>query len=329
MKFVRFAKSLKEEGLKPVYLIEGAEAYFRDRAVHAVQEACALTQPALNDVRYDGDALKGKLPELVAALRALPFFDERRIVRLYEFYPTEAEWEKFLAPYVCDPSPSTVLMIVNAGAKRDLKKKGVEYIDCGRESEETLSRWVYNMASRMELSVDGDAASLMVRYTAFDAARMSLELKKLSLLLGKGGRVTRAVVEEHVAKDVEYKTYELAQAASGGNRSAFSEILHDLMQKGFDENDALSALLYHFRALASLVSAKGTDAEVGKALGLHPYAVKKNREVLRRMGAARAQALYLKLYTLTADMRSGIYTKSGALSAAVAEIFFGDSQNIE
>ena len=151
---------------------------------------------------------------------------------------------------------------------------------------------------------------------------MNLEVKKLALLLGEGGKITREVVEEHVAKDVEYKIYELTQAASRGNHSAFSEILHDLMEKGFDENAALSALTAHYRALAEIAEMKGSDAEVGKALGLNPYVVKKDREVIARLGKARAAELYLRLYELTAGMRSGLYTKSGALSAAVAKIFF-------
>ncbi len=326
MKFVQLAKNLKEEGLQPAYLIEGADAYFRDHAVSSLRSACGLTQPALNDVRYEGEGMKGKLPSLAAELRTAPFFDQKRIVRLYEFYPTETEWTRYLDPYLKDPCPTTLLLIVNEG-KKSYAKKGIAYVDCGKESEETLSRWLFGMAKRRGIAIDGDVASLMVRYCAYDAARMDLELKKLALLLGEGGRVTRAVLDEEVAKDVEYKTYELTQAASGKNFSAFSEILHDLMEKGFDENDALSALVYHYRSLTEIADMGAmSDADIGKKVGLHPYAVKKSREAVRRMGRARAEELYLKLYRLSADMRSGKYSKAGALKAAVAEIFFGEGK---
>ncbi len=327
MKFVQLAKNLKEEGLKPVYVVEGAEAYFRDRAVASIRDACALTQPALNDVRYEGEAMRGeRLAALPAELFTLPFFDEKRLVRIYEFYPSEREWESALGAYAEKPCETTVLVIVNTGRKKaaDLKKKrGVVYVDCAKESEEMLSRWLFGSAKRAGLSIEGDAVSRMVRYCNFDAARMQLELKKLGQLLGDGGTITRATVEEYVAKDVEYKTFELTQAASGGNKSAFFEILHDLNEKGFDENAALAALVSHFRALAEIAGMRGSDADVGKALGLHPYVVKKDREVLARMGKERASALYLKLYAFAADMRSGKYSKSGALAGAVAEIFYG------
>lgn len=323
MKFVQLAADLREEGLKPFYLIEGEEAYFRDHAVSAVEKACGLANPSLNHVRYEGEALKKGLSSLMTELYTLPFLDEKRIVRVTEFYPTEKEWET-LRPFAEAPCPTTVLMIVNTGAKKSelRRKKGVTFVDCAKETEETLSRWLFGMARRADLSLDGDAASLFVRYCDLDAARMSIEIKKLCLLLGEGGRITRETVEEHIAKDVEYKIYELTQAASRGDRSVFSVIAHDLMEKGMDESALLSSLVSHYRNLADIAGMRGTEAEVAAALGVKPYAVRKLRETASRLGADRARAMYLELYGLAAGMRSGKYTKSGALSCATAKIFF-------
>ncbi len=327
MKFIQLAKSIKEDGLAPIYLIEGEEAYFREHAVEAIRAACALTMPQLNDLRLEGETLKGdELKKLPARLMTFPFMDEKRLIRIYEFYPTEKEWESVLSPYAAAPCKESVLLLINAGSKKgaDLKrKKGVVYVDCGKETEEALARWVFGMAKRAQLSIDGDAANLLVRYCNQDAARMKIEIEKLSLLLGHGGRITRETVENYIAKDVEYKIYELTQAASRGNSASFFTILSDLMEKGFDENAALSALLSHYRTLMEISDMKGTDAQIGAALSIKPYAVQKNREAARRLGAERVRAIYLALYALSADMRSGLVGKSGALSAAIAKIFFG------
>ena len=324
MKFVQLAKSLKEEGLAPVYLIEGEEAYFRDRAVAAIREA-ALTPPSLNAVRYEGEAIKNA--DLSGILFTLPFFDERRIVRIAEYYPTEKEWEKVLGPYCAAPCATTVLLIVNAGMgskKTDIKrKKGVTFVDCGREDEPMLSRWVFGMFKRLGITPDGDAVSLLVRFCNYDAARMSLEISKLALLAGEGGRVTRALVEENVARDVEYKIFELTDAVARRNYSDFNVILADLLQKGFDESAALGALTNYFKTLKEVSGMRGSDDAVAAALGMKRYPVQKNREAAAKLGAARVDELYLTCYRLGADMRSGRTSKTGALSAAVAKIFFG------
>ncbi len=323
MKFAQFAKSLQEE-IAPVYVIEGEESYFRDHAVESLRAACNISQPLLNDMRYEGETLKGeKLAAFRDGLYSLPFMDEKRLVRVYEFYPSEREWE-VLKGYCEAPCPSTVLAIVNGGKKgTDLKKKkGVVHVDCSRADRDTLSRWLFRLMQRSGLQPEGDAAELMVKYCAQDAARMKKETEKLRLLLGDGGKVTCAAVEEYIAKDAEYKIFELTQAASKGNYTLFSEILYDLLQKGYDENAVLSSLTAHFKTLLEVSRVRGSDEGVGKQLGMHPYSVKASREIARRLGEKRTEELYRALYGLSAGMRGGLYVKTGALYSAMAKIFF-------
>lgn len=324
MKFVQLANSLKEK-ISPVYLIEGEETYFRDHAVGSIREACALSLPALNDVRREGEEVRGKLSAFRDELRVLPMMDGYRIVRLCEFYPGEKEWG-ILAPYVADPCPTTVLLIVNGGKRAgacDLRRKsGIVYVDCGRESEEMLGKWLYSLLRKKGLAPDSDAVSLMVSCCARNAARMYTEAEKLRLLLGEGARVTRAVVEENVAKDAEYKIYELTQAASRRNFTLFSQILYDLLDKGFDESAVLAALLSHYRMLSEILSMRGTDGEIAAELGVKPYAVQKNRELAVRLGGERVREIYSSLYALSCDAKSGMGGKTGVFSAAIAKIFF-------
>jgi len=326
MKFTELAKSLKE-GLSPVYLVEGEEVYFRDHAVEAIRKRCEISQPVFNDARVEGERVKEDFPAFIAGLNVLPFFDEKRLVRAYGLYFTEKEWERYLKPYVENPCPSTVLVIVNDGKRAnaaDLKrKKGIAFVDCSRESEETLSRWLYSLMRGKGLSADADAVSLMVRYCASNAARMRSETEKLAVLLGAGGRVTRAVVEEQVAKDAEYKIYELTQAAARRNAGEFFEIMEDMLTKGYDEHAVLAFLTSHYRTLFEVSEMRGTDDAVAKALGMkQPYAVKKNRDTVSRLGKERVRELYFRLYELSCGAKSGVYNKTGALSAAVAKIFF-------
>ena len=326
MKFVQLAKSLKE-GLASVYLIEGEEAYFRDHAVAAVRAACGIANPMLNDVRYEGETLKGEaLGAFVRALGTLPFLDERRLVRACEFYPSEKEWDVYLKAYCADPCPTTVLLIVNSGKKAGgaqlARKAGVTYVDCSREDEETLSRWLFGVARRQGLRMDADAAQLMVRYCARDAARMHTEVRKLAYVLGENGSITRETVEEYIPKDVEYRSCERTQAASRRNFEQFSQILSDMLEKGSDEHAVLAALLSHLRTVCEIAVSDAPDAELAALLGVKPYAVQKNRETVSRLGRARVQALYRGLYVLSSGAKSGVYTKTGALFAAIAEIFF-------
>ncbi len=324
MKFLDFAKKIKE-GIDPVYLVEGDEGYFRERVVDTLREQ-RITQPSLNDLRVEGDGLKGeKLVALCDTLSTLPFLSEYRMVRVYEFYPTEKDFE-ILKGYLEKPCPSTLLLIVNRGKKTgtvDLKRKaGVTYIDCNRESEEIVGKWLFGTARRRGLSMDADVVQRMVRYCNNDCARMVRELDKLALLAGEGGRITAQMIEEQVVKDVEYKIYELTQAASRRSFATFSEIMYDLMAKGFDEHALLAALTSHYRTLCEVAYMQGSDAEIAAELSIKPYAVQKNREQANRMGKERVKRFYLALYELSSGAKSGVYYKEGALYSAIAKIFF-------
>mgnify|MGYP001025022009 CR=1 FL=1 len=326
MKYIELAKKLKE-GIERVYLIEGDDAFFRDGAVKAIKEACNLTQPLLNESCTEGETLKGDgLTAFIGSLYTAPMFDELRFVRVNSLFLGEREWERFKG-YCEKPCPSTVLVLVNAVKKQDavdLKRKGgITYVDCSRESEETLTRWLFTLMRREGLVPEQDAVSFMVRCCTQDAARMKSETLKLKSILGEGGRVTRAVVEEYVPKDAEYKIYELTQAASRKNFDAFTDILTDLTVKGFDEIAVLSSLCSHYRTLAEIASSNLSDKELAETLGVKPYAVGKNREAVARLGAKRVCELYRKLYALSCGGKSGVYHKSGALTAAIANIFFG------
>ena len=327
MKFTQLNKSL-QQGVSPVYLIEGEEAYFRDAAVKAITDSLNITQPLINNVRYEGETLKGdRLASFCDELYTLPLFDEKRLVRVYGFFPSERDWESVMAPYAQNPAPETVLLIVNEGKKANAadlkKKKGVTVVDCAREDEETLSRWLFSLMRRRGLNPDADACALMVRFCARDASRMKAETEKLYLLLGEGARVSAKHIEEYVNKDAEYKIYEMTQAASRGSFAKFQEIMDELMKKGFDEYAVLSSLTSHFETLTAVSNMKGSDEEVGRALSQNAYAVKKNREIVRRLGAERVKELYEALYELGAGAKSGKYQKQGALFLAVAKIFFG------
>ena len=117
----------------------------------------------------------------------------------------------------------------------------------------------------------------------------------------------------------------MTQAASRGSFHKFQEIMDDLMKKGFDEHAILSSLTSHFETLTAISQLSGSDEEIGKTLSQNAYAVKKNREIVRRLGSGRVKELYEGLYALGAGAKSGLYQKQGALFLGIAKIFFGEA----
>lgn len=327
MKFTEFKKDLQTNGARPIYYLEGEDAYFRDKTIELLR--ALVKEPTLNASSFVGASLKGdKIRDLTDAVYTLPFMSEKRLVLVSDFYPGEKDYETYLKPIFVNPSDTTVLVVANMAGKPktgacELKKKpNVTAVDCSRADEETVTKWVYVTLKRAGVSADGMASGAVARYCNCDMARVSKETEKLIEYAGEGGTITVKDVDELVYKDAEYKIYELTQAAAGGNYARFIAIMDSMVGKGFDENSFLNALCSHFRTLWEVRTAKGTNAQVGETLGMKEYAVKKTREQAGRFSEKALKGYYDAFYSALAGVRAGEITLSAALKTAISKIFF-------
>lgn len=325
MKFIELKDDLKN-GKRNVYLFDGDDAYFRTSAENAVKNAF-LQMPELNYSSFDGEAIKGAtIADITSALSVFPFMSEYRIVRVTDFYPTDAEYEKYLTPLFENFPETSILMIVNSKAKKggcDLKrKKHIAYFDCNRADRETVARWAYLTMKKAGVASSVEACEAIADYCVTDMARVSKEVEKL-IEWGKDGMVTKTDVDELVYKDADYRIYQMTGAVANGDYAAFTEICRDLLTKGYDSNAVIASLLNYFKnLLTSLVSQKPKD-ELAAMLKMKDYALTKTIQQARQIGKDRLVRLIDDLYALSSAVKSGQITSSGALEGAFAHVFFG------
>ncbi len=330
MKYVEFRKFTDENGALPVYLFEGEETYFRERGSELLLKRF-LKEPTLDFTAFDGGTLKGeKLKALADAVNSFPFLSEKRFIKVTEFYPTEKEYDFYLRPIFENPPKDSVLMIVNSGKGKAgcaplAKKPNVTYVDCGRSDEETIKKWIYVTCKRAGVYADGVTCGKIAAYCVNDMSRIAKETEKLLVYCSATGaaRLTDEIVDEVVYPDSEYKIYELANALSRKNYSAYVKILSELSSKGFDEISLLNSLCYYFKGLYEVSLSRGSDREVAAALGIKEYAAKKNREQAAKFPKGELFRCYRDVYEAIGGIKCGELTPSSALKAVTARVFFG------
>ena len=89
MKFKDLKATLKN-GVSPVYLIEGADAYLRESAFKSILSA-AITNVEFNLDEFSGQDVKIRPDEIYAAFLSYPFLSDKRLVKINEFYPTASD----------------------------------------------------------------------------------------------------------------------------------------------------------------------------------------------------------------------------------------------
>ncbi len=323
MKFTQLKDDIKE-GAKPVYLIEGDDAYFRSKAEEQIKSAF-LEMPELNFTTFDGAQYKGaSLTDITSALSAFPFMAEKRIVKITDFYPTEGDYEKYIKPVFENFPETTIAIIVNTQGKKgvDLKrKKCVTYIDCNKADRETVAKWAYLTMKRAGVSSSVEACEAVADYCLCDMARVSKEVEKL-IEYGREGGVNKAVVDELVYKDADYRVYQMTGAIARRDFGGFSEICYDLLNKGFDENMVIGSLLNYFKNLLTVLSSDMSDRELASSLKMTDYVLGKTKQQARAVGEQKLISYINALYSLSSLFKSGQITQSGAFESAIARVFF-------
>lgn len=332
MKYVDFRKFTDENGAQPIYLFEGEEAYFREKGEQLLKTRF-VQEPTLDYASFDGTSMKGDgIKTLTDAWNSFPFISEKRIVRISEFYPTEKEYETYLKALFENPPFGGVLVIDNTAKSKTgsvalAKKPNVTHVDCGRSDEETIKKWIYVTCKREGVYADGVTCGKLAAYCVLDMARIAKETEKLLCYCQATGqtRLTDEIVDTLVYPDSEYKIYELANAVSRKNYSAFLHISAELMTKGFNELSLLSSLASYFRNLYETSCMKGSDKEIAFALGIKEYAAKKNREQAAKFKTETLLALYEDIYGAIGDFKCGKMTPDSAWKTTCARLFFGNS----
>lgn len=329
MKYVDFKKFTDENGGMPIYLFEGEEVYFREKG-EASLKARFLQDTTLDFIAFEGNTLKGeKIKGLVDAVNSFPFLSEKRMVKVTEFYPTEKEFELYLKPIFENPPSSGMLVILNggkgkAGTAALAKKPNVTYVDCSRSDEETIKRWIYLTCKRAGVYADGITCGKLASYCIFDMSRIAMETEKLlgyCMSMGEQ-KLTDEIVDSLVFPDAEYKKYELANALSRKNYSAFMKILNDLSTRGYNETELLSSLVSYFKGLYEVALSRGNDREIATALGLKEYAVKKNREQAAKFKKEELLGLYQVVFEAISKIKCGELTPSAAMKSVTVQLFF-------
>lgn len=323
MKFTELKNDINQ-GARCIYLLEGDDAYFRIKGEEMIKSAF-VQMPELNFSVFDGETLKGSaLTNLTSALESFPFMAEKRVIKVTEFHPTEAEYENYLENLFKNFPSTSILLIVNAESKKgaELKRKqAVTFVDCNRADEDAVSKWAYLTFKRAGISAPVDLCTAIARYCLCNMSRVAVEVEKL-IDYKKEGTLTREEVDALVYKDADYRIYEMTNAISRGDYDKFLTIQSELCQKNGDETLLLSGMFSYFKNLLISVSSKQSEAEVAKLLKAKEYAIKKNREQARAIGVERLKNFVTCTYNALSGIKSGFITPQSALRSVNCEIFF-------
>lgn len=321
MKYLDFKKKAEEGQEFSAYIFVGEDAYFRSRGVALLKDAY-LSEPSLNLATFDGDNFD--FSEMLASLNAYPFMSKKRFTVCREYYPKQEAFKGGLKDFLEAPVGDGVLVIVNEKSDKALepfkKYPSVCFIECDKQDPTLVARWIKGECTSNQVVIDLETAKLLCEYCLADMTRIERETAKLIDFVGKGGTITADTLDELVARDTEYKIYEMTDYIGKKQFDKAIAVITDMLGKGEPaQRIIISVYNYYRRLLHAAISGK-TDLELAVAFNIKEFAAKKLKEQANRFKKRSLKKAVDLLADADYKIKSGLIGQDEAMWLSIFNI---------
>lgn len=303
MKFGEFKQSLKN-GVAPIYVTVGKDAYFKDETLFSLLKFTEY--PDFDYVKYDGTAVRSDYVSFLSNLCSYPMMSEKRLVAVDEFYPTQSEFDRYLAEYFKNPQESSVLLVRNADKCDALCREGACVVDFSKPDRATVTDLIKNEIEKKGKKISYAVAEKIAVYSLDNMAKVTSETEKLLDYCHDKEEITQADVDEVVTVDSEFKIYEMTEALGKRNVARALTIIEDLLYKNESPQRLFVSIYNVFRRMFFCAISTDSDAELAKVFGVKEYAIKKTRETARTYKKKELKEIIEKMSENDFKFKSGV-----------------------
>ena len=298
MKYTEFKSTLGEGKAFPVYLVEGEDAFFKERSLSLLVNKF-ISQPELNLVTLPSDCT---LDQLITSLNGYPFMSEKRMTVIRDFYPKQDYFKSGLKEYLENPFEYSVLVIINEKPTDVFSKfDSVCTVDCGKAEMSLIVRWIKGECAKYLVTIEAETAKTLAEYCSSDMTRIETETRKLCFYVGEGGTITKNELDEMVSRDTDFKIYEMTDFIAKKQFDSALFVIKDMLSKGESAQMIITSVYNYFRRLLHASISNMKADELAKCFNIKEYPA---RKLLEQAGKFKKRALKSAVDTLTdADYR--------------------------
>ena len=223
---------------KGMYVLAGREEFLKERAVGKLIAAFVPADEQGENVRRL-DGATAAPADILGFLNQFSFGESKRVLVLGSAEGFSAAERREVAAKLAEHSlPPDVLLLFltsDTASAGDWEKKLGENclrVDFWPPFDNQLPAWITAEAREYDLHLAPGAADLLLDLIGADLGTISQELEKMSFHLGKGGKVTPALVEENVRFLRQDTIFDLLEHIGYRRLPAVLRSLETLLQMG-------------------------------------------------------------------------------------------------
>lgn len=353
MSYRQLMNDIKNNSIKPVYLIYGSETYLIDKGWEALKNAVVTSFPELNYTQLEGEKLEAS--ELSAACETFPFGSDKRLVVVRDLGILKSKGEskeedeggkadasaKDVQPFidvVKSIDETACLLFVSYGNinKRrkklldELKKHGAVY-EFDRIDRSELAQWIKKGLGKNGKNIgprELDHFINSIGYTDKNSNKtlydVENEIKKLISFMGNLTDVKMEHIEAVVPRNIENDIFKLINACSEKNVDRSLRLYGDMLLEGESSFGILALLSRQIKNMleVSELYGKRYDARsIAQKLKIHEYTVKLCIKYSSSIKRQVLQSAFRKCLNAEFDIKSGKLGERLAMEMLLVGLF--------
>ena len=222
---------IKRQEFKKVYLLYGAERYLIRQYRDKLKNALASPDDTMNFSSFEGEDINVK--EIIDLAETLPFFAERRVILLEDSKLFKKGGDE-LGEYLENMPETTYFVFVEEEVdKRSKLFKAVgkcgNAIEFGKQTDETLMKWVGGRISREGKNITQAAYQSFIAKTGTDMQNIEKELEKLLCYTMDKDVIEPEDVEAITTEQISNTVFEMVDAIASHRQKQAMDLYYDLL----------------------------------------------------------------------------------------------------
>ena len=173
-----------------------------------------------------------------------------------------------------------------------------------------LNQWVLKKMKDLDenASISNSALEKLLAFSGGDTQSINSEIQKL-INFTDGKMISDNDVEKLVNANISIKIFDTIDALGNNNKKEAAKLLHEHLKRGEDPFYLFSMFVYQFRNLLKVADLKeqsgGSEYEIARSTGLHPFVVKKSLSQIRNFSLSRLKNIYKELAETDNEIKTG------------------------
>lgn len=315
------------------YLFYGEDTFSISEKVKKLIEKFSAIHSDLNVFHLDG--VNMTLENFLETTLTLPFLGTKKLIIINNFLIENKsnELKKEVANNLDKIPKISTVVFVERGVP-DMRSSLFKKLNQPKMAQKfdfsspiRLGSWIEEEVAKEGGAILPEAKIKLQVFVGPDLWRLKNEIRKLVLYKksrnSKGEAITPEDVEKMVAAENNSTIFNFIDALAQKDPKKALSILDGLIQSGEEEFYIFTMIIYQFRNLllvSELLNENVALGNIASEAKLHPFVVRKNKEILRHYDPKKLIAIYQELQRFDYKIKSGILNLRLALDLLTAKL---------